>query len=182
MSHSYSRTSAGNNLPGFFPVWSRPAAGPSPHRGLVRRFLRGALSPEKRVPVADAACGLPGLAHLLQVFPAMERATRPGEVFHSGAGLKKNRLAQPGEAMVGKNGPASTGCFRRAGRLFLTVGPATHTRCWTVRVRAPSSARSTGNSRSRYISATPGGGTRFPMLHLQCTCGSRDARTGCLSF
>ena len=33
----------------------------------------------------------------------MERATRPGEVFHSGAGLKKNRLARPGEAMVGKN-------------------------------------------------------------------------------
>ena len=31
-----------------------------------------------------------GPAHLLQVFPAMERATRPGEVFHSGAGLKKN--------------------------------------------------------------------------------------------
>ena len=25
-----------------------------------------------------AACGLPRLAHLLQVFPAMERAARPG--------------------------------------------------------------------------------------------------------
>ena len=71
---------------------------------------------EKRVPVADAACGLPGLAHLLQVFPAMERATRPGEVFHSGAGLKKNRLAQPGEAMVGKNGPASVSWTPRASR------------------------------------------------------------------
>ena len=78
--------------------------------------LRGALSPEKRVPVADAACGLPGLAHLLQVFPAMERATRPGEVFHSGAGLKKNRLTRPGEAMVGKNGPASVSWTPRASR------------------------------------------------------------------
>ena len=29
---------------------------------------------EKRVPVADAPCGLPQLGHLLQVFPAMERA------------------------------------------------------------------------------------------------------------
>ena len=34
--------------------------------------------PEKRLPVAHAACGLPRLAHLLQVFPAMERAARPG--------------------------------------------------------------------------------------------------------
>ena len=42
--------------------------------GLVRCFLRGALSFEKRVPVADAPCGLPQLGHLLQVFPAMEPA------------------------------------------------------------------------------------------------------------
>ena len=34
--------------------------------------------PEKRLPVAHAACGLPRLAHLLQVFSAMERAARPG--------------------------------------------------------------------------------------------------------
>ena len=29
---------------------------------------------KKRVPVADAPCGLPQLGHLLQVFPAMEPA------------------------------------------------------------------------------------------------------------
>ena len=50
----------------------------APHRGPVRCFLRGAVSPEKRLPVANAACRLPRLAHLLQVFPAMERAARPG--------------------------------------------------------------------------------------------------------
>ena len=93
MSHSYS-SDFQRHQPGTICLDSSlfgvgPPPDQAPHRGLVRRFLRGALSPEKRVPVADAACGLPGLAHLLQVFPAMERATRPGEVFHSGAGLKK---------------------------------------------------------------------------------------------
>ena len=34
---------------------------------LYDAFLRGALSFEKRVPVADAPCGLPQLGHLLQV-------------------------------------------------------------------------------------------------------------------
>ena len=39
----------------------------------------GVLLPlEKRVPVANAACGLLQLAHLLPVFPAMERAAWPG--------------------------------------------------------------------------------------------------------
>ena len=41
-------------------------------------FMRGVVPPDKRLPVAHAACGLPRLAHLLQVFPAMERAARPG--------------------------------------------------------------------------------------------------------
>ena len=40
-------------------------------------FCDSAVSPEKRVPVANAARGLPRLAHLLQVFPAMERAAWP---------------------------------------------------------------------------------------------------------
>ena len=40
-------------------------------------FCGCALSFEKRVPVADAPCGLPQLGHLLQVFPAMEPAARP---------------------------------------------------------------------------------------------------------
>ena len=42
--------------------------------------------------------GLPQLAHLLQVFPAMERAAWP----RSGS-PKKNRLARPGKAMDGKS-------------------------------------------------------------------------------
>ena len=42
-------------MPGFFPVWSRPAAGPSPAPWTCTTFSAGALSPEKRVPVADAA-------------------------------------------------------------------------------------------------------------------------------
>ena len=49
--------------------------------------------PEKRVPMANAARGLPQLAHL--VFPAMERAAWPGSGFHSGA---SNRLARPDKA------------------------------------------------------------------------------------
>ena len=35
-------------------------------------FLWGPVSPEKRLSVADDARRLPGLAHLLQIFPAME--------------------------------------------------------------------------------------------------------------
>ena len=49
-----------------------PPTDQAPHRGPVRRLLRGALLTEKRLPVANAPGGLPGLAHLLQVFPAME--------------------------------------------------------------------------------------------------------------
>ena len=49
-----------------------PPTDQAPHRGPVRRFLRRALLAEERLPVADAPGGLPGLAHLLQVFPAME--------------------------------------------------------------------------------------------------------------
>ena len=52
--------------------------------------------------MANAARGLPQLAHLLQVFPAMERAAWPGSGFHSGASPKKNRLARPDKAMDGK--------------------------------------------------------------------------------
>ena len=40
----------------------------------VRCFLRGAVGLEKRVSVAYVAPGFPRLAHLLQIFPAMERA------------------------------------------------------------------------------------------------------------
>ena len=43
-----------------------------PHRGFVRRVLRGTVSPEKRLLVAHAARGLPQWAHVLQVFPTME--------------------------------------------------------------------------------------------------------------
>ena len=69
---------------------------------------------EKRVPVANAARGLPQLAYLLQVFPAMERAAWPGSGFHSGASPKKNRLARPDKAMDGKSRPASVSWTPRA--------------------------------------------------------------------
>ena len=72
--------------------------------------------PEKRVPVANAARGLPQLAYLLQVFPAMERAIWPGSGFHSGASPKKNRLARPDKAMDGKSRPASVSWTPRASR------------------------------------------------------------------
>ena len=62
-------------------------------------------------PVADAARGLPRLAHLLQVFPAMERAARPGAGFHSGAGLKK----------IGWRGPAKQ-WTERADQLLYPFG------------------------------------------------------------
>ena len=69
---------------------------------------------KKRVPVANAARGLPRLAHLLPVFPAMERAAWPRSGFHSGASPKKNRLARPGKAMDGKSRPASASWTLRA--------------------------------------------------------------------
>ena len=58
--------------------------------------------------------GLPRLAHLLPVFPAMEPAAWPSSGFHSGASPKKNRLARPDEAMVGKSRPASASWTPRA--------------------------------------------------------------------
>ena len=72
---------------------------------------------EKRVPVANAARGLPQLAYLpYQVFPAMERAAWPGSGFHSGASPKTNRLARPDKAMDGKSRPASVSWTPRASR------------------------------------------------------------------
>ena len=68
-------------------------------------FSAAAVPLEKWVPVANAACGLLQLAHLLQVFPAMERAAWPGSGFHSGSSPKKNRLARPDKAMDGKSRP-----------------------------------------------------------------------------
>ena len=65
-------------------------------------------------PVANAARGLPQLAYLLQVFPAMERAAWPGSGFHSGASPKKNRLARSDKAMDGKSRPASVSWTPRA--------------------------------------------------------------------
>ena len=38
----------------------------------------------------------------------------PGERVHSGAGLKKNRLARPGKAMAGQSRPASASWTPRA--------------------------------------------------------------------
>ena len=64
--------------------------------------------------MANAARGLPQLAYLLQVFPAMERAAWPRSGFHSGASPKKNRLARPDKAMDGKSRPASVSWTPRA--------------------------------------------------------------------
>ena len=103
MSHSYpSDISRGAIRPYSADVGVGPTPDQAPHRGLVRRFLRRTVPPEKRLPVANAARGLPRLAHLLPVFPAMERAAWPRSGFHSGASPKKNRLARPDKAMDGK--------------------------------------------------------------------------------
>ena len=63
---------------------------------------------------ANAARGLPRLAHLLPVFPAMERAAGPGSGFHSGASPKKNRWARSDKAMDGKSRPAAASWAPRA--------------------------------------------------------------------
>ena len=115
MSHSYPATSAGSNSPGFCRRWSRPAVGPSPAPWTCMTFSCGVLYLlKKRVPVANAARGLPQLAHLLQVFSAMERAAWPRAGFHSGASPKKNRLARSDKAMDGKSRPASVSWTPRA--------------------------------------------------------------------
>ena len=86
MSHSYPSDISREQFARILPVLeSARRRDQAPHRGLVRRFLRGAVPLEKRVPVANAARGLPRLAHLLPVFPAMERAAWPRSGFHSGA-------------------------------------------------------------------------------------------------
>ena len=79
MSHSYPSDISREQFARILPTLeSVRAPDQAPHRGPVRRFLRGVVPPEKRLPVAHAACGLPRLAHLLQVFSAMERGARPG--------------------------------------------------------------------------------------------------------
>ena len=105
MSHSYPRTSAGSNSSGFCPCWSRPAVGPSPAPWTCMTFSAGCCNPEKRVPVANAARGLPQLAYLLQVFPAMERAAWPG----SGPILEQvlKKIGSRPDKVDGKSRPAS---------------------------------------------------------------------------
>ena len=79
MSHSYPSNISREQFARILPTLESVRRRTKPrHCGPVRRFLRGVVPPEKRLPVAHAACGLPRLAHLLQVFPAMERAARPG--------------------------------------------------------------------------------------------------------
>ena len=114
MSHSYPRHQPGAIRPDSADVGVGSPSDQAPHRGLVPRFLRDAVPLEKRVPVANAARGLPQLAYLLQVFPAMERAAWPGSGFHSGASPKKHRLARPDKAMDGKSRPASVSWTPRA--------------------------------------------------------------------
>lgn len=46
------------------------------HGGVIRGVLRRALCVEKRLPVADAACGFSDVADVLRIFSAMERQTR----------------------------------------------------------------------------------------------------------
>ena len=85
---------------------------------------------------ANAARGLLQSAHLLPVFPAVERAAWPGSGFHSGASPKKNRLARPDKAMVGKSRPAAASWTPRASRTRTPLG----TRAMTRARRCPESS------------------------------------------
>ena len=114
MSHSYPSDISREQFARTADVGVGPTPDQAPHRGFVRRFLRRTVPFEKRLPVANAARGLPRLAHLLPVFPAMEPAAWPRSGFHSGASPKKNRLARPDEAMDGKSRPASVSWTPRA--------------------------------------------------------------------
>ena len=60
MSHSYPSDISREQFARILPdVGVGPTPDQAPHRGLVRRFLRRTVPPEKRVPVANAARGLP---------------------------------------------------------------------------------------------------------------------------
>ena len=73
MSHSYPSDISREQFARILPTLEAARRRTKPRTvDLYDVFLRGAVPPEKRVPVADAACGLPRLAHWLQVFPAME--------------------------------------------------------------------------------------------------------------
>ena len=115
MSHSYPSDISREQFARILPVLESARRRTKPRTvDLYDVFLRRAVPLEKRVPVANAARGLLQLAHLLQVFPAMERAAWPRSGFHSGASPKKNRLARPDKAMDGKSRPASVSWTPRA--------------------------------------------------------------------
>ena len=113
MSHSYPSDISREQFVRILPTLESARRRTKP-RTVDLRFLRRAVPLEKRVPVANAARGLPQLAYLLQVFPAMERAAWPGSGFHSGASPKKNRLARSDKAMDGKSRPAAVSWTPRA--------------------------------------------------------------------
>ena len=116
MSHSYPSDISREQFARILPTLESARRRTKPRTVDLYDVFCGVLPPEKRVPVANAAGGLLQLAHLLPVFPAMERAAWPGSGFHSGASPKKNRLARPDKAMGGKSRPASASWTPRASR------------------------------------------------------------------
>ena len=75
MSHSYPSDISREQFARILPTLESARRRTKPRTvDLYDVFCGRTVPPEKRLPVANAARGLPRLAHLLPVFPAMERA------------------------------------------------------------------------------------------------------------
>ena len=77
MSHSYPSDISREQFARILPLLESARRRTKPRTVDLYDVFCGVLYPQ-RMPVANAARRLPQLAHLLQVFPAMERAARPG--------------------------------------------------------------------------------------------------------
>ena len=91
MSHSYPSDITREQFARILPFWESARRRTKPRTVDLYDVFCGVLYLLKsgcqwRMLPAD----FPRLAHLLQVFPAVERAGWPGGGVHSGAGLKKN--------------------------------------------------------------------------------------------
>ena len=96
MSHSYPSDISREQFARILPVLESARRRTKPRTVDLYDVFCGVVPLEKRVPVANAARGLPQLAHLLPVFPAMERAAWPRS--------KESILERPKE--IGWRGPA----------------------------------------------------------------------------
>ena len=113
MSHSYPSDISREQFARILPTLESVRRGPSPHRGPVRRFLRGVVPPEKRLQWRMLPVDFPDWRTCYKYFRQWSERPGPDEDSILEQVLKK-MLARPGKAMDGKSRPASVSWTPRA--------------------------------------------------------------------